>query len=657
MKFTLQISIFFLIIAFSTLKADAQQAINDKFETLKSDFYNNLYISKSKSYDILNQMNEMSLKSNNIYMILDYKLSNWKYALIYKDIESAKNSLSALLKKLNKYPVDVKSKYLLEIAAIYVDYQMIDLAEKYFTYVLEINEGNKNTENYISALNGIGITLAKKNRLNKAKEKFYESLILSREIKNPRIYIQCLQYYIDIFFYQDQLDSINVNIVKFHRSEYIHDTYYQSLYYNILAYYHYLRGNLDSAILFSRKVVVARESVINPINRLSGINNLGFMFLENKQYDSASYYLETFRDSIFNTKHISLINKNVEYLEKLYFHSKDAKKLIEFSEYKNRVDSLDDIQTEKINLISKLYQTSSKLEEYKQKTQDYQDVVIILIIITLVISVFIAFYIFYNRRLKVAVSNQDILIKDKINTLKEFETEVNNKNQLISLLSHDLINPINSSNQLLELLKNDFYTMDDKEKYEIILELNRASLNTYDLLKDILNWMKVSQNNLYKFHPTNVKISNLVQNIYEYLHIILDNRKQKIINKVSREHIINVDINHTSTILRNLITNSSKFSENGKDITIYSEITPKNYIIVVEDEGKGMKQEIIESLKKNSYNALLNAEKKEENSFGYGIVICRDLMKIHNGSLEYESDGKTGTKAKLIFDISILVKS
>jgi K+-sensing histidine kinase KdpD len=197
--------------------------------------------------------------------------------------------------------------------------------------------------------------------------------------------------------------------------------------------------------------------------------------------------------------------------------------------------------------------------------------------------------------------------------------------------------------------------MEDKDKYEIILELSRASVNTYDLLKDILNWMRVSEDNLYNFNPTNVKIFSLVQNVYEHLHLQLENKKQKFINNINRDHILNIDANLMSTIIRNLLTNASKYSELDRKITIYSKVTDNNYIICIEDEGIGMKKELIDLLKDNSYSSILQLDVKE-NSFGYGVVICKDFMKVHNGWLEYESDGKTGTIAKLIFERSTLVK-
>lgn len=212
-------------------------------------------------------------------------------------------------------------------------------------------------------------------------------------------------------------------------------------------------------------------------------------------------------------------------LEELYTKTNNKEKLELITSYKYVIDSVNRIQINKINLITKLYETSAKLEESTQKNQEYENFIYTLVILISIITILIVFTIYYSIKLKKLLKIQDALITNKLKTLKELEIEINNKNRLISILSHDLINPINSSKQLLEILKEDFNKMEKEEVYEIVTELSRASKNTFFLLKDILNWMKISNNKVYSFNLTNNKIFNLVQNIYEYLHLQLENKE------------------------------------------------------------------------------------------------------------------------------------
>ncbi len=222
-------------------------------------------------------------------------------------------------------------------------------------------------------------------------------------------------------------------------------------------------------------------------------------------------------------------------LEELYTKTNNKEKLELITSYKYVIDSVNRIQINKINLITKLYETSAKLEESTQKNQEYENFIYTLVILISIITILIVFTIYYSIKLKKLLKIQDALITDKLKTLKELEIEINNKNRLISILSHDLINPINSSKQLLEILKEDFNKMEKEEVYEIVTELSRASKNTFFLLKDILNWMKISNDKVYSFNLTNNKIFNLVQNIYEYLHLQLENKEQKFINNLDKD--------------------------------------------------------------------------------------------------------------------------
>lgn len=652
-----------LFIIFFTLQIQVKASITDsasyktEFNKLNSDFSYFLYSNQEKTNEVLKKIDKFTLIDTNSSFRLNYYLFKWQYEFNYGEIDVAKESLSNFLNKIEKYDDRTKSIFFIRIASVYVDFKMYDLADEYFRYVTNLKNLPKKSREYIISLNGLSDIYRIRNEMDSAKALMFESLELTKALNDPQIYANSFQFYFNVFFSQYQLDSIEVNVKKLHIENFLDDHYYQSSYYTVMAYYHYLKREVDTAIIYTRKVVEARKKVVNPVNYYSSLNNLGQMFLENGQYDSAYYYLELTKDSLSDTKNIHLIELNIKHLEKLYKINNDSIKLNSLNKYKSEIDSVNIVQIDKINLISKLYLASNKLDESKKTNENYQFYITILIILTILISAFILFFIYYNIRLKEAIKNQKLLINDKISTLKKLEIEVNNKNRLISILSHDLINPINSTAQLLEILKTDYENIDDKEKYEIILELSRASVNTYDLLKDILSWMKVSKDNLYNFNPTHVKIFNLIQSIYEHLYLQLENKDQKIINNIERDHTLNIDSNLMSTIIRNLISNSSKYSDSGKKITLYSEITDTHYIIVIEDEGIGMSNDMIKKLQNNSYNSILHLEKKEEDSFGYGVVICKDFMKVHNGRLEYESDGKTGTRAKLIFNRDVLVKN
>ncbi len=652
MKYILLIITIYLFLPTQAIKAHVDI---EHFEEYVKIFNQKIYTDKGRSKQMLNHLDEVTKHDTTSVFRLRYYVLKWEFEMNYGEIESSRNSLKFLLGNLSKYSDDIKGFYYNKIAQRYSSYRMYDLTEHYFRKTLSLNNIKKNSYYYITALNGISDIYRVKNEMDSAKYYVFESIQLLSSMDNPQLYGNSIRFLSNVYFSKGVPDSAFFFLQKYHKEEYLANSYYSSSYYVSMGYYYFLIGNLDSSIHYGRKDLYARQSIDNLILRSSGMNNLGEAFMENGQLDSAKYYLELARDSLQLTKNVHLIKLNIKHLEKLYGLTHDSEGLEKLNLLSYDNDSINKLQIHKVNLLTKLYETNIKLEESNKKNEDYELFITILIVLTILITLFIIFALYYALRLKEVSKKQNTLISDKIETLKKLEIEINNKNKLLSILSHDMINPINSSMQLLTILKQDYNNMSDEERLEIILELSRASINTYDLLKDILNWLKVSNDKIYNYNPMPTKIFNLVQNIYEHLHLQLENKDQKLINDLNRDVVLNVDSNLMSTIIRNIITNASKYSNNGKNIKIYSKNTDSTFIIFIEDQGFGMNKEILKQLRTNNTDLSSGNYGDNNNSFGYGLLICKDFIKVHKGKIEYESEENVGTIVKLIFSKDIIV--
>jgi signal transduction histidine kinase len=649
MKYILVITFFVLFFYNSQLKSNVEiEDFDDNIVLFKRYLYSN----QSEVKEILEKLDYFSKTDTTSIFRLKYQLSKFEYELTYGEIESSKNSLKVLLDNLKLYEDNIKGYYYNSIAHIYASYKMYDLNEQFHRKVINLPKIKRNDKEYIYALTGLSNVYREKNELDSAKYFVLEAMQLLKTYDDPVLYGTTLQFLSNIYFTKFDPDSALYFIEKFENPNYENNSKYLSSYYNSVAYYHFLKNNLDSAIFFSKKCLQQRYIFNDHVLRLSGLNNLGEMFLANEQYDSAKYYLELARDSLNVTKKMYLMYLNANNLERLYRETNDTINL-QLNQLKRiELDSINKVQIDKINLIVKLYETSENLQESTLKNIEYENYIFILVLLTLIITIFIIFTIYYSLRLKEVLKHQDALILDKIETLKQLEIEVDNKNKLISILSHDLINPINSSAQLLAILKAEYNEMSKEEIYEIIIELSKASTNTFDLLKDILNWMKVSTTKIYNYSPKPAKIYHLVQNVYEHIYLQLENKEQKLINTLDRDLTLNIDSILFSTVIRNLFTNASKYSDKGKKIKIYSKEINENFIICIEDEGFGMSEQMLNIVNSGKFESM-SKYNKSENSFGYGLLICRDFINIHNGQIKFESKLNEGTTVCLIFNNKI----
>lgn len=442
MKYLLLLIIFYFLIPTKPLNAHVDI---EHFEEYVTIFNNNLYINTERSQQTLNHLNVVTKQDTTSIFRLRYYVLKWEYEINYGEVESSKSSLRYLLDNLKKFNDETKAFYYNRIAQRYSIYRMFDLTEQYYRNTMSLNNVKKNSEYYITALNGISDIYREKNEMDSAKYYVLEAIQLLSNMHKPKLYGNALHFLSNIYFSKGVPDSALFFLKRYHKENYLNNVDYSSSYYISMAYYYFMIGKFDSTIYYNRKALAERITMPNKLLSYSGYNNLGESFLANGQLDSAKVYLELARDSLLLTKNTHLIKLNIKHLEKLYKLTNDTTNLVNLSKITYENDSINKLQINKINLLTKLYATSQKLEESTQKNEDYELFITILIILTILITLFIIFTLYYALKLKEVSKKQDTLILDKIETLKKLEIEINNKNKLLSILSHDMINPINSS--------------------------------------------------------------------------------------------------------------------------------------------------------------------------------------------------------------------
>jgi signal transduction histidine kinase len=97
-----------------------------------------------------------------------------------------------------------------------------------------------------------------------------------------------------------------------------------------------------------------------------------------------------------------------------------------------------------------------------------------------------------------------------------------------------------------------------------------------------------------------------------------------------------------NTILRNIISNSIKFTPENGTITIIVHSSENSDEIIVSDTGTGMSQETIDKLFKIDSNYTTEGTSGEKGT-GLGLILCKEFVDKHNGKLWVESEVGKGT--------------
>jgi signal transduction histidine kinase len=233
---------------------------------------------------------------------------------------------------------------------------------------------------------------------------------------------------------------------------------------------------------------------------------------------------------------------------------------------------------------------------------------------------------------------------------KEIEKILRNlndeKTRLFSILGHDLRSPLSGINAVIYILKNHGEGLSWDEIKDYVLQLEQTSQNYGKLLEDVLTWSRLQLNKV-QINPEVQNVKILGQEVIDLYTDQLVGKRIEIHNLIPSDLVIKVDKAMIQTVLRNLISNSIKFSFTGGEIKL-SHKQDKDYdYIEVSDAGVGMPVGVLKTLFTNSTISMVGTE--NEVGTGLGLSICKEFLSKQEGDLKVTSEENKGS----IFSITL----
>lgn len=215
------------------------------------------------------------------------------------------------------------------------------------------------------------------------------------------------------------------------------------------------------------------------------------------------------------------------------------------------------------------------------------------------------------------------------------------KEQLISLVAHDVRHPIASLKNVLSLFESRQLSSADIQH---LMSLSYRDVNNLiQLLDDLLLWVRL-QLTYIPLNKTRFQIQDVLESIVQLYQQKADDKNIQLVV----EHAINTEVyadrEAVATVIRNLIDNGIKFSNTGGRIHIYTASTVNNrrVAIYISDTGIGMSEQTISDLFTTPIYARRYGTNNEEGS-GLGLQICIHYLQLNNSELLIESSPDQGT--------------
>ncbi len=226
------------------------------------------------------------------------------------------------------------------------------------------------------------------------------------------------------------------------------------------------------------------------------------------------------------------------------------------------------------------------------------------------------------------------------------------REQLISMVSHDLRTPLSTITGYTELLQKSSYRIKEKNYIE---HITSASTYMKQLVNDLMEFSKVESGAVsFKSIPFDLEqtINEIILNSQKFI----ENKPVSfdVVHSKAIKNLIISDPFKIKQILNNLITNACKFTNEGR-ITISTVIKyegAKNLLTIsVVDTGIGIPKNQQETI----FNAFTQVDevKEHKNGFGLGLTISKKLIELLNGSLILKSEIDKGSEFLLTIPVKL----
>jgi signal transduction histidine kinase len=262
-----------------------------------------------------------------------------------------------------------------------------------------------------------------------------------------------------------------------------------------------------------------------------------------------------------------------------------------------------------------------------------------------------------NEKLVMLNAELENRVMERTAELQDLNTELRalnlSKDRFLSVISHDLRNPLSSILISAEFMNKQAEKITEKQVLSLSSIIHKTAKEILQQLNDLVDWA-LKQREKSKFSPCKLAIGNVIDQSFELLNSFANQKKISLINDVKREICVNGDEHMLRSVLQNIITNAIKFTSiGGEPIRVTASVLGDEVEIHITDHGIGMSDEVIQAFQdlKDSKSEL--GTEKERGS-GLGLLLVREFVAQHQGSIAIESKLGYGTTFK--FTIPIFVE-
>lgn len=210
------------------------------------------------------------------------------------------------------------------------------------------------------------------------------------------------------------------------------------------------------------------------------------------------------------------------------------------------------------------------------------------------------------------------------------------KDEFLATLAHELRNPLAPIRNALQILKMPRVDAMTVERSREMME--RQVHHLVRLVDDLLDVSRVMRGKI-ELRRERVELAAIVARAVEIVQPLIDTQGHELTIELPKESmLIDVDPVRMTQVVGNLLTNAAKYTEPGGRIWVNAELQDRAAELTIRDTGIGIASDMLSRVFE-LFVQVDHASTKAQGGLGIGLTLVKNLVEMHNGTVEARSNG------------------
>jgi two-component system CheB/CheR fusion protein len=241
------------------------------------------------------------------------------------------------------------------------------------------------------------------------------------------------------------------------------------------------------------------------------------------------------------------------------------------------------------------------------------------------------------RRLAEQRAAEDKQIQDRLRDQADaLQMADRRKNEFITMLAHELRNPLATIYTALEIQRLKEFSDPDLQRSREVIERQLRQITR--LVDDLLDVSRLSLGKL-KLQTEPVDLATVVSRAVEMARPYVESRKHELHIGLPPQAIwLEADTARLTQVLTNLLHNAAKYTNDGGQIWLSAERNEERLLIKVRDTGIGISPHLLPHVF-DPFTQEEQALDRADGGLGLGLALVRSLVELHGGTVQAFSGG------------------